>query len=55
MDLENIMLSEVRQTERQTLHNITYIWNQKNYKNKLTYKKETDSQIVENSLKQTYG
>ena len=55
MDLENIMLCEVRQTERQTLHNITYIWNQKNYTNKLTYKKETDSQIVENSLKQTYG
>ena len=48
MDLENIMLSEVRQTERQTFHNITYLWNQKNYTNKLIYKKETDSQIVEN-------
>lgn len=50
------MLSEVRQTERQILHNITYMWNQKNYTNKLIHKIETDSQFVENSsLKQTYG
>ena len=48
MDLENIMLSEVRQTERQTLHNITYIWNQKNYTNKLTYKNRLTD--IENKL-----
>ena len=53
MDLENIMLSEVRQAERQILHNITYMWNQKNYTNKLIYKTEADPQIVENKQVET--
>ena len=29
MDLENIMLSEISQTERQILHDFTYMWNLK--------------------------
>ena len=42
MDLENIVLSEVRQ--RQILYNITYIWNLKNNTSELIHKIETDSQ-----------
>ena len=29
MDLEDFMLSETSQTERQILYNLTYIWNAK--------------------------
>ena len=32
MDLESIMLSQVSQTERQTLYAITYMWSLKNTK-----------------------
>ena len=42
MDLENIILSEVR--ERQKLFDITYMWNLKNNTNESIYKTETDSQ-----------
>ena len=34
MELEDIMLSEISQRERQILHDFTYIWNLKNKKNK---------------------
>ena len=30
MDLEGIMLSEISQTERKILYDITYMWNEKN-------------------------
>ena len=30
MDLDNIMLSEISQTERQILYDIIHIWNPKN-------------------------
>ena len=41
MDLD-IILSEV--SKRQTLYNITYMWNLKYNTNELIYKTETDSQ-----------
>ena len=45
MDLENVILSEVRQTEREILHDIPYMWNLKRNDTKgLTYKTERDSQ-----------
>ena len=35
VDLQNIMLSEISQTERDKYHNkVTYIWNQENKINK---------------------
>ena len=40
--LEGITLSEI--SERQMLHDITYMWNLKNNTNKLIYKTERDSQ-----------
>ena len=40
MDLENIILSEVRQTEKDK----HYMWNLKNNTNGLIYKTETDSE-----------
>ena len=43
MDLEDIVLSEVSQRERQMLYDITYIWNLKNKLVNIT--KETDSKI----------
>ena len=53
MDLENIILSEVRQS--QILYNITYIWNLKNNTDESIYKIETDSQARENKLMVTKG
>ena len=45
MDLENVILSEVRQTEREILYDIPYMWNLKrNDTKELTYKTERDSQ-----------
>ena len=44
MNLENIILSEVSQTERQILYDIAYMWNQKNDTNELAYKTEIDPQ-----------
>ena len=44
IDLEIIILSEVRQTERQTPYDNTYMWNLKYDTNEPTYKTETDSQ-----------
>ena len=41
MDLENIILSEVK--TRQRLYDITYIWDLKNNTNEVIYKRETDS------------
>lgn len=48
MDLKDIMLSKISQTERQTAQDFTYMWNPRKisqYKNK---KPETDSQIQRN-------
>ena len=45
MDLENIMLSEISQTEKDKYHYvITYMWNLKTNTNESIYKTETDSQ-----------
>ena len=41
MDPENIILSEVK--TRQSLYDITYIWDLKNNTNEVIYKRETDS------------
>ena len=43
MDLEDIMVSEINQ--RQTLYDITYMWNLKYDRNGLIYETKTDSQI----------
>ena len=43
MDLENIMLSEIRQRKR-ILYDVTYKWNLKNSTHKFVCKTETDSQ-----------
>ena len=45
MDLVNIILSEVSQTEKEILYDITYMWNLKNTTNKQTLRHR----------KQTYG
>ena len=51
MDLENVILSEVSQTEREILYDIPYMWNLKrNDTNELTRQKETHR-----LRKQTYG
>jgi len=42
MDLETIILSEVRQRQ---IYDITYMWNLKNRTNGLIYKAEADSQM----------
>ena len=45
MDLEFVILSEVKQTEGEISFNIPYMWNLKgNGANELIYKTETDSQ-----------
>ena len=49
MDLEDTILSEVSQTETQTIWHVTYMWNLKNNPYESTYKMETDSQ-TENKL-----
>ena len=41
-ELRDFILSEVR--KRQTSHDITYMWNLKNYTNELIYKTKIDSQ-----------
>ena len=33
MDLESVMLSELRQTEKEILYDINYMWNLKNTTN----------------------
>ena len=50
MDLEIIILSEVPKRERQTPHDITYMWNLKYDTNELIYKTETDSQTWKTKL-----
>ena len=44
MNLENITLSKVSQTEKDILYDITYMWNLKNNTNESIYKTKTDSQ-----------
>ena len=41
---EIIILSDVKQTERQVPHGIAYTWNLKYDTDELTYKPDTDSQ-----------
>ena len=50
MDLEIIILSEVRQTEKDKYHDITYMWNLKNDTNELIYKTEIDPQTQKTNL-----
>ena len=46
MNLENIMLSETSQTEKDKyLYDVIYIWNLKNNTNEYIWKTEADSQI----------
>ena len=45
MDLENAVLSEMSDRDRQMLHDITYMWNLENNTNECICKTETDSQI----------
>ena len=45
MDLEGICLRSKPDRERQILHDITYMWNLRNYANKYICKAEKDSQI----------
>jgi len=44
IDLEIIIVSETSHTERQILHDITYMWNLKYNTNELIYKIETNLQ-----------
>ena len=50
MDLEIIILSEIR--ERQISYDITYMWNlkKKNHTKELIYKTETNSQILKSNM-----
>ena len=50
MNLENIILSEVSQTERQILYDIAYMWNQKNDTSESIYKTESESQTYKTNL-----
>ena len=49
MDPENIILSEVSQTEKDKYY-ITYTWNLKNNTNESIYKTEADSQTPKTNL-----
>ena len=49
MDPENIILSEVSQTEKDKYY-ITYTWNLKNNTNESIYKTEADSQTQKTNL-----
>ena len=44
MDLENIILIDVSQTEKRQMLYITYMWDLKNNTNDSVYKTERDSQ-----------
>ena len=50
MDLQSIILSEVRQRERFTLYDIIYMWKLKNNTNASKNKIKRDSQIQEIKL-----
>jgi len=50
IDLEGIMLSEIRQRERQILYVITYMWNLKSKQTSKYNKNETESQICRTNL-----
>ena len=43
MDLENIMLSEISQAEKDKYHTISLMWSLSNEQIELTSKRETDS------------
>ena len=49
-DLEGIMPSEISQTERQILYDITYTWNLKNKTNCRIYQKRNRLTDMENEL-----
>ena len=52
MDLQIIILSEVKSDRERQIYDITHMWNLifKNDTNELTYKTETDSQISKTNL-----
>ena len=50
MDLEIIILSEVKSDRKRQIYDITYMWNLKNDTNNLIYKTETDSQTQKTNL-----
>ena len=50
MDLENAVLSEMSDRDRQMLHDITYMWNLENNTNECICETETDSQIQKTHL-----
>jgi len=50
MDLEIIILSEVKSDRNRQIYNITYMWNLKNDTNNLIYKTETDSQTQKTNM-----
>ena len=49
-DLENIILNEVNQTERQMLYDTVFMWNLKCNTNESTFKIETDLQTWNTNL-----
>ena len=55
MGPEIIILSEVSQRERQTVHEITYMWNLKYDRNELTYKKASLRHRKQTSLPKGSG
>ena len=50
MDLEIIILSEVKQTEKDKYHDMIYMWNLKSDANELIYKTEIESQMQKTNL-----
>ena len=50
MDLEIIILSEVKSDRKRQIYDITYMWNLKNDTNNLIYKTEKDSQTQKTNL-----
>ena len=50
MDLENIILSEGNQTEKDKYYMISLIWNLKNNTSEIIYKTETDTQAQKTNL-----
>ena len=54
-DLENLIPSEISQTEKDKYHDITYLWNLKNDTNELIYNMEIDSQTQTTNLRLPKG
>ena len=54
IDLENIMLSEISQTERQKLYDITYLWNLKNKANTRTKQRRKTLKYIKKKKTSSY-